>query len=169
MSVVPAANGGSPLWITRRSHLQVSKTEVLPVIYKSRKAASSSKETTGPVPRAFPAVEVLLSDSIDVVRDWLIKNMERMYRVGAMNVKPGSLETPDVLRTGSRRYTVWFEPTAATFALILPDESKSKASNSAPGGSEAENTEVQEYNGFVPTPQTLYVVGELESQQQEKK
>lgn len=105
---------------------------------------------------------------MDVVRDWLIKNIERMYRVGAMNVKPGSLETPDVLRTNTHRFTVWFEPTAATFALILPDGAKPKLSNSALRGSEVENTEVQEYDGFVPTPQTLHVVGELETQQQQK-
>lgn len=162
MSAAPAT--GSVQWFTRRSHLQVSKTQVLPVVYKSRNSPNP-KGANGPAPRAFPATEVHLSDALVVIRDWLVGNMEKMYRVGAMNVKPGSLETPDVLQTGTHRFTVWFEPTAATFALMVPDMSGSPVTSAS--GSKGNDDGGQGYEGYVPTPQTLHVVGELDTQKEQ--
>lgn len=143
------------MWVTKRSHLQVSYSEVLPVIFKARKTTSSTSGQSGsPVPRAFPATEVELFESLPVVREWLAERLERMYRVGTVNVKPGSLETPDVLRNRRYRFTVWFEPTAATFALVTP----------AQGPEEDEKSDKPDsVDGLVPTPQTLHIVGELDT------
>lgn len=145
----------SAAWVTTRSHLQVSRSEVLPVVFKARKATSNAfKQPNGPVPRAFPITEVELSESLPVIREWLAERLERMYRVGTVNVKPGSLETPDVLRNRTYRFTVWFEPTAATFALMT----SAQVSDDTTKGDTSEKLD-----GFTPTPQTLHIVGELDN------
>lgn len=149
----------SERWVTRRSHLQVNKTEVLPVVFKSRKVQRAEQDT-GPVPPAFPASEIYLPDCLDVIKSWLMTNIAKMQRVGAMNVKPGSLEAPEVLRTGKYRLTVWFEPTAASFALMLPKSSQSSSGRNEDNGRDVSHA--QEYQGYTPTPQTLHVVGELD-------
>lgn len=143
----------SAAWVTKRSHLQVSHSEVLPVVFKARKATPNiSEQSDSPVPRAFPITEVGLSESLPVVREWLAERLERMYRVGTVNVKPGSLETPDVLRNRTYRFTVWFEPTAATFALMT---------SAQVSGDTDKGETFEKLDGFTPTPQTLFIVGEL--------
>lgn len=80
-----------------------------------------------------------------------------------MNIKPGALETPDVLRSGNYRFTVWFEQTAANFALLNVSErteGNSASANRAAERSCDEHSEV--YNVFSPTPQTLHIVGEVD-------
>lgn len=150
-----ASRTGLSVWVSKRTHLQVSKTEVLPVIFKSRKAPSTaSNGDIGPVPRAFPESEVCFSDSMTVVQEWLEEHLERMYRVGFMNMKPGSLETPDVLRSSKHRFTVWFEPTSASFAVLTPQQ-KGRGNETA--------EDALKYSSLVPTPQTLHIVGELET------
>lgn len=158
-----AKSVGPPSWVSKRSHLQVSKTEVLPIIFKSRMASSNpSSKGTCPMPHAFPRTEVYLSDSLIVVREWLEEHLERMYRVGFVNMKPGSLETPDVLRSNKHRFTVWFEPTSAAFAVVTPQCSEQRNENGA--RVEILDTEnVASYSDFVPTPQTLHIVGELDN------
>lgn len=73
-----------------------------------------------------------------------------------MNVKPGALETPDVLRHGSFMFTVWFEPTAAFFSVLHASgqySSSGQAENDTEGGNDT-------YNGMSPTSQTLVIVAE---------
>lgn len=159
-----ASNTGME-WVTRRYHLKVSSTQVLPVIFKARKAASSS-ETTGPVPPAFPHTQVEFSESLQLVKEWLLEHVDRLHRIGSVNVKPGSFETPDVLRNGTHRFTVWLEPTAASFSVLIPkEEARTDADKDATREADAtgRNDDRQDYDGYTPTVQTLHLVGEIEN------
>lgn len=143
-------------WVLRRSHFRISEKEVLPVVFKARRCRHSNP-LSGPssVPQAFPSTKVGLSDALPVIKGWLIEHAQKIYRVGTMNAKAGSLETPHVLRKGSLRFTVWFEPTAANFTLMIPREKRKPL----PGTTE---DSTPTFYGYEATPQTLHVVGELD-------
>lgn len=151
-------------WITKRTHLQISHTHVVPVLFKSR--AHVSFEYASSVPPAFPVTEVKLSDAMPLLKQWLLVHLDRLYRLTPANLRPGSLETPDLLRDGTRMFTVWLEPTAATYAVL---KSRPSDSNSADSSSKkarrvktTDSTESVLFNGFTPTPQTLHVTAELD-------
>lgn len=149
-------------WVTKRSYLQVSGTEILPVIFKSQVCSTPVEKTEESIPPAFPTTEVQLADSLGVVKEWLLDRIERMHRRGSMNLKRGALETPDVLRSGQFMFTVWFEPTAASFAILFPKNDVSSRSDQEAQEPNSKGPEGEEnFGGFLPTPQTLQVVGEI--------
>lgn len=158
-------NASSSTWVTKRSHLQISENNVLPVVFRSRKSSVRPlKDRINKVPPAFARTEVELSDSFELLLNWLAEHIERLYRVGAMNSKPGALETPDILRTGNKMFTVWLEPTAATYALLLPSEhvvARSKSNSDC--STEEDKGQKGDFNHFSPTPQTLHIVAELDA------
>lgn len=150
----------SSSWVSKRSHLKVSETEVLPVLFKSRKLCTSSAQEVKPVPLSFPETDVELSDALPCLKEWLLEHIERLHRVGTMNSKPGALETPQVLQDGRHRFTVWFEPTAATFAVLTPNKIFSDNVKKEVDGKEEETGGKDDFNSLSPTSQTLHVIGE---------
>lgn len=145
--------GSTPArWVTRRSHLQISRNNVIPLIFKCRKSPSLNPQPMDmQTPPAYPETEVQVSDALPVVKDWLLEHIDRVYRVTPANLKPGCLETPDLLRCGSFRFTIWLEPTAAMFALLTPNKSDGTPAPFGP------------FDAFTPTPQTLHVTAELDA------
>ncbi|CAN8074616.1 unnamed protein product [Agarophyton chilense] len=120
-------DNGSSKWVTKRCHVQVSRTDVVPVIFRSKKVgsgggdASESEQSSGrPVARAFARTEYQLSDCVHTVKKWLWEHLERVYRVGGINDKAGALEAAHVLRDGSQQLTVWVEPTEACAGVVVP-------------------------------------------------
>lgn len=152
----------SSKWVSKRSHLQISHSHVLPVVFKSRSRGASQQET--PVPPAFPETEVSLSDAMPFLKQWILDHVDRLYRLAPANHRPGTLETPDLLSDGYRRFTVWLEPTAATYALLTsstsgpsdPPKKKMRLER------KTEASKSLSFNAFTPTPQTLYVIAELD-------
>lgn len=157
-------------WVTTRTHLQVSQSQVLPVVFRSKKLSNPTaalESDSGPEahlrtpPRAFPQTEVQFSASLPVLQQWLLDHIERIYRVGSMNTKPGALETAQVLSASNRRFTVWFEPTQAYYSLLHPRASflKYNHPDRRPTIEEDEGGE-SDFETYTTTPQTLYVVAE---------
>ena len=148
-------------WVTRRSHFQVSHKHVLPVIFRAKKRSrTQSKASSSSIPPAFAETRVQLSDSITLVKAWIIEHADRMYRERPMNLKPGSLETPDILRDGKHTFTVWFEPTAATFALVTP--SNGDKEDVIENDDNDSNDDKMRFDAFLPTPQALQIVAEVD-------
>lgn len=156
-------------WVTTRTHLQISQSQVLPVIFRSKRVSNpttSLMSQSGPAanhhtPSAFPPTELQFSDSLPVLQQWLLDHIERIYRIGSMNTKPGALETAQVLIESNRRFTVWFEPTHAYYSLLHPRESfyKDNHSDRRPSIEEDQGNE-SDFETYATTPQTLYVVAE---------
>lgn len=94
-----------------------------------------------------------MSDALPLIKDWLHEHMDRVYRLTPANLKPGTLETPDVLRSAQFRFTLWLEPTSATFALLSPSKDPLSISTIAHEGAK--------FSSFSPTPQTLHITAEL--------
>lgn len=165
-------------WVTRRRHLQISQSHVIPVIFKSRSRGCTSKAkmprsdiAVQGAPPAFPETEVHLSDSMPLLKQWLKQHIDRVYRLTPANLKPGTLETPDVLRDGIHRFTVWLEPSAATFALFTSRErctsttsSAQRVSNNGDGKDDDEGGHDDDpgFHSFTPTPQTLHIIAEMD-------
>ena len=143
-------------WITRRSYLQISRSQVLPVVFKSEKTeATLSQKSGSSVPPSFPPSSMQLSDALDVIKEWLLPRLERLHRRESMNLKRGALETPDVIKNGKYMITIWLEPTAASYAVLSPTASFAHEDQ----GNQPDNE--KRFDGYEPTAQTLHVVGEL--------
>lgn len=150
-------------WVSRRSHLQISRTHVLPVLFKSRVLPRAHNTPPQNPPPAFPDTEVKLSDGLFLLKEWISNHIDRIFRQTSANIKPGTLETPDILKSNKHQFTVWLEPTAATFALLTPSRSSPSATttSSTSTSSKAPVSHGLQLDSFHPTPQTLYVTGEL--------
>lgn len=138
--------------------------DVLPVVYTARRAptcGAGASDVLPAVPPAFLAVEVQFDLALPVIKEWLLEHAERMCRVGGMNAKAGALETADVRRSGNARFTMWFEPTRATFSVLTPNlESQMEA---GPADERDADSIRVKFDGFHTTPQTLMLVAELDA------
>lgn len=153
-------------WLSRRTHLQISHTHVLPLLFKSRALPISPEAPLRNPPPAFPDAEVDLSHGMHLIKDWILNHLDRIYRHTPANLKPGTLETPNILKSSTHQFTVWLEPTAAALSLLAPHSNKSLPSSSnkprssgnhPPPLSDASSS----FDSFRPTPQTLHVTAEL--------
>lgn len=122
-----------------RSHLQISRTHVLPVVFRARRR------------------EAKLCDALPLLKEWLPTQVERIHRITPANIKPGTLETPQLLRNATRKFTVWFEPTAANFALLTPRSSTKPQTVDG-----ADQVDDLHFDTFSPTAQTLYIMAEMD-------
>lgn len=137
-----ALRAAAPRWATRRSHLQVSRTHVLPVLLRERRADAGSDAGAG----------ATLARAAPLIKEWLRDRLDRVFRLTHANAKPGSLETPHVLRDvpAGLRLTLALQPTAVAYAVLA---------GVAADGSAADG-DAHQLEAFSPTPQTLVVTVE---------
>lgn len=119
-------------------------------------------ESKRQVPLSFHPTEVNISDVLGLIRTWLLENVERMRRIGGMNARAGAVETPDTLRNGSHKCTVWFEPTVASFSLLSKNTDMCNTEQLIEEQM-ADDGKQGEFVTLVPTSQTLHVVAELDN------
>lgn len=155
-SVQSSNENDSRKWVTRRSHLLISYTHVLPVIFKSFALPSSEQPPVTDPPRAFPLTQLLLSDALPLLKFWIRSKLLRVYSPTHANLRPGTIETTDVLRIGSKRFTVWLQPVVGASAVIQMTPTKT-------GKKDENGDDIKTHKIFIPTPQTLFVIAEVDN------
>lgn len=163
-------------WSTRVTHLQISASHVLPVVFKSRvvieqKPHNIVDEDKDKIGRghavAVPQTQVTVIQAMPLLKSWLVSHMVQVHAVQHANLKPGSLQTPDVVRSGPIRLTVWLQPTSASYVVghdkynnsALGNEQHRDESNGNNGNDQVGAIDLK-FSLFKPTAQTLYVTAE---------
>lgn len=170
-------------WATRVTHLQISASHVLPVVFKSRLVQQkkppidNDDEIIGHggnetrqrhVVGVAPPPQVTVPQAMPLLKSWLVSHMPQVHAMHQANLKPGSLQTPDVLRSGSLRLTVWLQPTSASYVVghnnnnIGEGDDEHREGNSRSNGKEDEETGAVDlkFSLFKPSAQTLFVTAE---------
>lgn len=160
----PYAHNAPSRWVSRQTHFQISRSHVLPVLFKSRALPVPPSQPPQNPPAAFPSTEVDIVDAIPLIKDWILSHLDRIYRQTPANLKPGTLETPHVLNNQSSQFTVWLEPTPPALSLLAPTLStlnNNTAPRSNPSASPTPLDRPIRFDSFRTTPQTLHITAEL--------
>lgn len=163
LPLLPESSECPSRWVSRHTYLQISHTHVLPILFKSRALTFVSSQSPQNPPPAFPETEVKLYDAMHLIQDWILHHLDRIYRQTPANLKPGTLETPDVSQNSAYQFTIWLEPTAATSALVVPGHDQFSSHNyiSDHACPLARQGDKFYFHSFRLTPQTLHVTAEL--------
>lgn len=97
------------------------------------------------------STEVTVNQAMPLLKSWLLSHMPQVHAIHHANLKPGSLQTPDVLRSGPIRLTVWLQPTSATYVV---------GHNNTSQDDDDDETSDFKFSLFQPCAQTLVVTAE---------